>query len=129
MSEGDRYIHDNRDENLGKPLFEMCCYHIWAFSCFRGGQNACQDDLCTFSSFWQMKKLGPKKVLHSARLTGGGLKLFGQYPNRNNTFQKGASLRMARTKLLNIGLLSPLTNKKKLFVIRTQLVVALKLIR
>ena len=61
MGEGDRYIHDNRDENLGKPLFEMCCYHIWAFSCFRGGQNACQDDLCTFSSFWQCKKNQLKK--------------------------------------------------------------------
>ena len=25
---GDKYIHDNRDENLGKPLFEMCCLHM-----------------------------------------------------------------------------------------------------
>ena len=38
-----------------------------------------------------------------------------------------ASLSMARIKLLNIGLLRPVTNTQKLFVIRTQLVVALKL--
>ena len=37
-----------------------------------------------------------------------------------------ASLGMARIKLLNIGLLRPVANTQKLFVIRTQLVVALK---
>ena len=36
-------------------------------------------------------------------------------------------LSMARIKLLNIGLLRPVTNTQKLFVIRTQLIVALKL--
>ena len=46
MGEGDRYIHDNRDKNLGKPLFEMCCFHIWAFSCFRGVRTRA-GNLCT----------------------------------------------------------------------------------
>ena len=45
-----------------------------------GGVKACQDGLGHFFSTF-------------ARLTEGkGLKLFGQWPNRANTFQKGASL-------------------------------------
>ena len=79
MGEGDKYIHDNRDENLGKP-FLKCVVSIWALPVgwvgvtlarmvwttffprpngiflFKGGQNAFQDDVCTFNLFWHCQK-------------------------------------------------------------------------
>ena len=63
-----------------------------------GGRGFARMVCSLFSSFLRCKKAdekkGPKKVLHSARLIEGGgqgevgLKLFGQCPYGNNTFQK-----------------------------------------
>ena len=80
---------------LGKPLFEMCCFHmgIARKACQNGlghffptlprGVRACQDGLGHFFSTFARLPEG-----------GGGLKLFGQCQYKIKTFTKGASLTM-----------------------------------
>ena len=50
-----------------------------------GGVRACQDGFGHFFSTFA-------RLTEEGRGGGGGLKLFGQYPYRTNTFQKGSSL-------------------------------------
>ena len=114
------------DSTLREAPFEVCCFQMglrpclddlehcfssskWAISCFRGFRTLVRMVFALFCSFGNNKKKMTKivfeKVLQAPSCTfdrrGEGLKLFGQCPYGNNTFQKGASLR-ERTKVPNL---------------------------
>ena len=80
---------------LGKPLFEMCCFHMGI------ARKACQNGLGHFfPTLPRMFVCCCQDVLvHFFSCLpvcqrGGGLKLFEQCPYRIKTFKKGASLTM-----------------------------------
>ena len=67
--------------DLGKPLFEMCCFHMGIAQIALDPPTHCQ------TGTW--KKNAPKQ---SSQAFTAPPPTFGQCPYGNNTFQKGASL-------------------------------------
>ena len=68
-------------------LFSTCNLAIF---CFMGDPDAC----ALFSSFWQCQRKCSTVPVWQKRGEVGGLKLFRQCPYGNNTFHKGASVKV-----------------------------------